>query len=308
MRLGVLRPLQEPLGCLVLYGGVRQPVQDPRLPAAQRHLGSLAPPAETAASPPHHRTRHRSHGGNCGGSGSRPACVFDGCGAAGSPWASRLAPAAVANSRARLSICRLGGRRARFCPLVLLSQAYPAHNTPGVEVAGDLALIVMPRHQHDDPPIVDIFQVYGCGGSEIAREGLRGLKHHLLPDPGLGDPFFGGAWPLPVHHAVPSSIRSCKGRIPLPIPLGPLMDRSSEPTEDWSLYREGKDPGSRTTDLLPRLATLRRDGDLIALHPRSFLAADLRGRDLRPLPSMLAAQLVCRVLAGAHGLFTLPQR
>src|SRR5215213_9102077 len=87
--------------------------------------------------------------------------------------------------------------------LAVLGKAYPANDAPGVEVAGELALIFVARHQHDDAPIVDVLQVDGGRSTQIAREGLCGLEHHLLPDPGFGDLPFGvrGAGPLPIHHS-----------------------------------------------------------------------------------------------------------
>src|SRR5918992_3576970 len=87
--------------------------------------------------------------------------------------------------------------------LVVLGKAYPANDAPGVEVARELALVFVARDQHDDAPIVDILQVDGGRGSQIAREGFRGLEHHLLADPGLGDLLFRapGAWPLPIHRS-----------------------------------------------------------------------------------------------------------
>src|ERR687891_487622 len=61
-----------------------------------------------------------------------------------------------------------------------------ANHAPGVEVAGELVLIAVARHQHDDAPIIDVLQVYGGRGTQIAREDLRGLDHYLLADPSLG--------------------------------------------------------------------------------------------------------------------------
>src|SRR5919112_6800601 len=43
--------------------------------------------------------------------------------------------------------------------LVLFGEAYPTDHTPGVEVAGELALVFVARHQHDDAPLVDVFEV-----------------------------------------------------------------------------------------------------------------------------------------------------
>src|SRR5918995_6277510 len=52
--------------------------------------------------------------------------------------------------------------------LVLLGKAYPANDAPGVEVARELALVFVARHQHDDAPIVDVLQVdAGCGPDQI---------------------------------------------------------------------------------------------------------------------------------------------
>src|ERR671913_2274751 len=87
--------------------------------------------------------------------------------------------------------------------LVVLGKAYPANDAPGVEVARELALVFVARDQHDDAPIVDVLQVdWGCG-TQIAREGFRGLEHHLLADPRLRDLSFRirGAGPLPIHHS-----------------------------------------------------------------------------------------------------------
>src|ERR671917_617022 len=81
---------------------------------------------------------------------------------------------------------RCSGWRSRIpAPLVLLGKAYPANDAPGVEVSGELVLIAVARHQHDDTPIVDVLQVDGGRGTQIAREDFRGLDHHLLPDPSL---------------------------------------------------------------------------------------------------------------------------
>src|SRR5829696_8388381 len=90
----------------------------------------------------------------------------------------------------------------RLRSFVLLGEAYPANDAPGVEIPGELALIVVTRHEHDDAPIVDVFEVYGGCGAQIAREGLCGLEHHFLADPGLRDLLFRarGAWPLSIHH------------------------------------------------------------------------------------------------------------
>jgi hypothetical protein len=52
--------------------------------------------------------------------------------------------------------------------LVLLGKAYPANDAPGVEVARELALVFVARHQHDDAPIVDVLQVYWGRGTQIA--------------------------------------------------------------------------------------------------------------------------------------------
>src|SRR5215216_3774661 len=85
--------------------------------------------------------------------------------------------------------------------LVLFGKAYPANDAPGVEVARELALVFVTRHQHDDAPIVDVLQVDGGCGAQIAREGFRGLEHHLLPDPRLGEHLrVRGSGPLSVHH------------------------------------------------------------------------------------------------------------
>src|SRR5215208_7946921 len=97
-------------------------------------------------------------------------------------------------------------QRSRSIPpaaLVFLGKAYPANDAPGVEVARELALVFVARHQHDDAPLVDVLQVDWGRGTQIAREGLCGLEHHLLADPGLGDLSFRirGAWPLPIHHS-----------------------------------------------------------------------------------------------------------
>src|SRR5919107_1827282 len=62
--------------------------------------------------------------------------------------------------------------------LVILGKAYPTNDAPGVEVARELALVLVARHQHDDAPIIDVLQVDGCGGTQIAREDFRGLDHH----------------------------------------------------------------------------------------------------------------------------------
>src|SRR5215218_743182 len=100
--------------------------------------------------------------------------------------------------------------------LVFLGEAYPANDAPGVEVARELALIFVARDQHDDAPLVNVLQVYGGRSTQIAREGLCGLEHHLLADPRLGDLSFRirGAWPLSIHHSSPffSIPLTCKGR------------------------------------------------------------------------------------------------
>lgn len=79
-----------------------------------------------------------------------------------------------------LPLCRI--------PLVLLRQTYQAHNAPGVEVPELLSLVRVARCQHDDAPIVDVFQYYGGCGAQIAREGFRGLQQHFLSNPRLGNP------------------------------------------------------------------------------------------------------------------------
>src|SRR5215211_5731949 len=104
----------------------------------------------------------------------------------------------------------------RLRALVLLGKAYPANDAPGVEIPGELALIVVARHQHDDAPIVDVLQVDGGCGTQIARDGFCGLDHYLLADPRLGDLAFRvrGAWPLPILHSSLffSLPLICKGR------------------------------------------------------------------------------------------------
>src|SRR5215204_6321382 len=107
----------------------------------------------------------------------------------------------------------------RLRAFVFLGKSYPANDAPGVEVAGELALVFVARDQHDDAPIVDVLQVDGGCGTQIAREGFCGLDHHLLPDPRLWDILFRvrGPGPLPIHHSslyfsVPVS---CKGRTKL---------------------------------------------------------------------------------------------
>src|SRR5215213_7166433 len=67
-------------------------------------------------------------------------------------------------------------------PLVLLGKAYPANHAPWVEVARKLTLVAVARHQHDDAPLVDVLQVHGGCGPQIAREDFGGFEHHLLPD------------------------------------------------------------------------------------------------------------------------------
>src|SRR5215208_1763744 len=113
--------------------------------------------------------------------------------------------------------CRLGGARSSrlLLLLVLLGKAYPANHAPGIEVAGELVLIAVARHEHDDAPIVDVLQVDGGCGTQIAREGFCGLDHNLLPDPRLCDILFRvpGSGPLHILHschfvAVPVS---CEG-------------------------------------------------------------------------------------------------
>src|SRR5215207_4986449 len=111
----------------------------------------------------------------------------------------------------------LGGVRSSrlLLLLVLLRQAYPANHAPGVEVAGELVLIAVARHQHDDAPIIDVLQVHGGRGTQIAREDFRGLDHYLLPDPSLGDlPFrVRGTEPLPIHHGFLLFARSSPARV-----------------------------------------------------------------------------------------------
>src|SRR5215207_4605479 len=87
--------------------------------------------------------------------------------------------------------------------LVVLGKAYLANDAPGEDVARKLALVFVARDQHDDAPIVDVLQVHGGRGTQIAREGLCGLEHHLLADPRLGDLLsrVRSAWPLPIHHS-----------------------------------------------------------------------------------------------------------
>ena len=91
----------------------------------------------------------------------------------------------------------------RLRAFILLGKAYPANDAPGVEIPGELALVFVARHEHDDAPIVDVLQIDGGRGTQIAREGLCGLDHHLLADPRFGDLVFRvrGAWPLPIHHS-----------------------------------------------------------------------------------------------------------
>src|SRR5215211_8408726 len=66
--------------------------------------------------------------------------------------------------------CRLGGGAAScgILLLVLLCKAYPANHAPRIEVAGELVLIAVARHQHHHAPIVDVLQVRCGGGSQIA--------------------------------------------------------------------------------------------------------------------------------------------
>ena len=75
----------------------------------------------------------------------------------------------------------------RLRAFILLGKAYPANDAPGVEIPGELALVFVARHEHDDAPIVDVLQIDGGRGTQIAREGLCGLDHHLLADPRFGD-------------------------------------------------------------------------------------------------------------------------
>src|SRR5918996_6636204 len=58
--------------------------------------------------------------------------------------------------------------------LVILGKAYPSNHAPGVEVARELALVAVARHQHHNSPIIDVLQVDGCCGTQIAREDFRG--------------------------------------------------------------------------------------------------------------------------------------
>src|SRR5918994_2083215 len=52
--------------------------------------------------------------------------------------------------------------------LVLRGKAYPSHDAPEVEASGELTLVFVARHQHDDAPIVDVLQVdAGCGADQI---------------------------------------------------------------------------------------------------------------------------------------------
>src|SRR5215212_2095991 len=126
----------------------------------------------------------------------------------------RFAVVKAKPERADLLLLESPGSRLRA--LVLFGKAYPANDAPGVEIPGELALVFVARDQHDDAPIVDVLQVYGGCGTQIAREGFCGLDHHLLPDPRLWDILFRvrGPGPLPIHHSslyfsVPVS---CKGR------------------------------------------------------------------------------------------------
>src|SRR5215211_1371937 len=91
----------------------------------------------------------------------------------------------------------------RLRAFVLFGKAYPANDAPRVEVARELALVFVARDQHDEAPIVDVFEVDGGCGTQITREALCSLEHHLLADPRLWDLFFRirGAWPLPIHHS-----------------------------------------------------------------------------------------------------------
>src|SRR3954463_8042929 len=113
--------------------------------------------------------------------------------------------------------------------LVLLGEAYPANHVPGVEVAGELALVLVARHQHDDAPVVYVLKVDGGRGTQIAREGLRGLDRPLLPDPSLRDlPFrLRCAGPLPIHHGFLLLWHS-SGKFRIPLPNGPKFPPPEE--------------------------------------------------------------------------------
>ena len=52
--------------------------------------------------------------------------------------------------------------------LVILGKAYPANHAPGIEIPGELVLIAVARHQHHNSPIVDVLQVDGGRGTQIA--------------------------------------------------------------------------------------------------------------------------------------------
>src|SRR4028118_1920559 len=95
--------------------------------------------------------------------------------------------------------CRLGGAGSlRLLLLVVPGQAYPAHHAPRIKAAREAALISVARHQHDDAPLVDVFEVHGGGGPQVAGKRLGGLEHDLLADPRLGDrAAFRGGRPLP---------------------------------------------------------------------------------------------------------------
>src|SRR5918998_1363255 len=123
---------------------------------------------------------------------------------------------------------------ARLLPLVVLRQAYPAHHAPGVEVAGGLVVVAVARYQHHDAPVVDVLQVHGGGGAQVAGEGLGGLQHHLPPDPSLGDrAALRGGRPLPVHHGpllcsplLTGQDTSAEGLVP---PATPRGERGNQP-------------------------------------------------------------------------------
>src|SRR5215208_4468303 len=166
--------------------------------------------------------------------------------------------------------CRLGGARSSrlLLQLVLLGKAYPAHYAPGVEVAGELVLIAVARHQHDDAPVVDILQVYGGRGTQIAREDFRSLDHHLLPDPRLGDLTFRvrGAWPLPIHHGFLLFARSS------PASVGYLCQRL----------------------LSPRLTRTASDDSA----SQSLTAARSTGREAGSAPVALIGLVMCATIVG----------
>jgi hypothetical protein len=147
---------------------------------------------------------------------------------------------------------------------------------PRVEVAGELVLVAVARHHHDDAPLVDVFEVHGGAGPKVAGEDLGGLDHHLLPDPRLGDPVVRvrGTGPLPVHHGVllrSLCFRTCR----IPSPKAPLLAARLPAERGQADFRVPRTAEVRRTTLKAKFTGGHSRGD--DLSPRRPLAYDFSG-------------------------------